>query len=146
MIRIFAKLPEAGVAFFSFAFHFVWEMLQVPTYQGMADLPHWEGVLVCTQATLGDVGFALIAFWAAALFQRSRGWMLEPDRSSIALFLLVGLALTIAFEFYYTQVTHRWSYSEIMPLVPPFGTGASPLAQWVVIPLLVVELMRRRSV
>ena len=71
---------------------------------------------------------------------------IRKKRLTIVLFLLVGLALTISFEFYYTQITHRWTYSEIMPLVPPFGTGASPLAQWVVIPLMVVELMRRRAV
>ena len=32
-----------------------------------------------------------------------------------------------------------------MPLVPPFGTGLSPLAQWVVVPLLVLFALRRQT-
>lgn len=142
MTAIFAKVPELGVAFFSFVLHFVWEMLQVPTYAGMADLQHWDGILICLQATLGDVGFALAAFWVAAGFRRSRFWLAGLDRRVFAVFLSVGIVLTVAFEFYYTQVTHRWIYSDLMPLLPPFGTGASPLLQWIIVPVLVVEMMR----
>jgi len=37
----------------------------------------------------------------------------------------------------------RWTYSDLMPLVPPFGTGLLPLLQWIVVPLLVLSLTRR---
>jgi hypothetical protein len=30
-----------------------------------------------------------------------------------------------------------------MPIVPPFGTGLSPLVQWLVIPPLVLWMTRR---
>ena len=33
----FANLPEVNLAILSFAFHFVWEALQVPTYAGMPE-------------------------------------------------------------------------------------------------------------
>ena len=33
-----------------------------------------------------------------------------------------------------------------MPLVPPFGTGLSPLLQWIFIPLAVVWLTQRQAV
>lgn len=136
-------VPEVCVAFLSFVLHFVWEFLQVPTYADMATLPHWEGVKVCTSATVGDVGFALTAFWATSAAARSRMWIASPRAWQIGLFVAVGIGLTVGFEYYYTEVSERWNYSELMPLVPPFGTGLSPLFQWIVIPLLVVSLTRR---
>lgn len=139
-----ARVPEPWVAFYSFVFHFVWEMLQVPAYAGMSAMPHWDGVLVCTQATIGDVGFALTAFWSTALLRRSRNWMQSPTKAEIAVFLAVGILLTIAFEYYYVEITGRWTYASWHPLVPPFGTGLSPLLQWVLIPLLVLGLSRQQ--
>ena len=59
------------------------------------------------------------------------------------MFIAIGIGLTIGFEYYYTEVSERWNYSDLMPLVPPFGTGLSPLLQWIVIPLLVLSLARR---
>jgi len=85
---------------------------------------------------------ALAAFCVAAGVRRSRFWLAALDRRLVVVFLMVGIVLTVAFEFYYTQVTHRWTYSNPMPLIPPFGTGASPLIQWIMVPLLVVEMMR----
>ena len=57
-----------------------------------------------------------------------------------------GIALTVGFEFYYTNISERWTYSDLMPLVPPFGTGLSPLLQWIFIPLAVVWLTQRQAV
>ena len=133
-------VPEVTVAFLSFVLHFVWEFLQVPTYADMATMAHWDGVKLCTSATFGDVGFALTAFWTASAVARTRHWLERPSLAHILVFLAVGIALTVGFEYYYTNVALRWTYSELMPLLPPFGTGMSPLLQWIVIPLLVVSL------
>jgi len=62
--------PELPVSYFSFVLHFVWEFVQVPTYTGMAEMPHWEAIKFCMSATFGDVGFALTAFWLASLAAR----------------------------------------------------------------------------
>ena len=136
-------VPEVTVAFLSFCLHFVWEFVQVPTYAGMADINHWEGIKVCLSATVGDVGFALTAFWLTALAARSRRWIADPAGWQLGLFVAVGVGLTVGFEYYYTEISLRWTYSELMPRVPPFGTGLSPLVQWLVIPLLVASLTRR---
>ncbi|MCH8490630.1 MAG: hypothetical protein LAT81_11970 [Oceanicaulis sp.] len=137
------EVPELPVAFFSFLLHFVWEFVQVPTYAGMAEMSHWEAIKLCMSATFGDIGFALTAFWTASMAARSRDWLLNPGRLPVAIFIAVGILLTIAFEYYYTNVSLRWTYSDAMPLVPPFGTGLSPLLQWLVIPALVIWLTRR---
>ena len=141
--RRLSEQPDIPVFVFSFLLHFVWEFLQVPAYAGMAELPHWEGVKLCTSATIGDVGFALAAFWTASVIARSRLWLLRPRPSETAIFLAAGVALTVGFEYYYTNLSLRWTYSELMPLVPPFGTGLSPLLQWLAIPPLVLWLSRR---
>ena len=130
--------PELHVAFLSFAFHFVWEFIQAPTYADMVERPHWDGIKLCTSATFGDVGFALTAFWVTAILAKSRNWIAAPKSWEFGTFLAVGILLTIGFEYYYTQISLRWTYSDLMPLVPPFGTGLSPLLQWLIIPSVVM--------
>lgn len=135
---------EFNLVIFSFLLHFVWEFVQAPTYAGMIELNHWDGIKLCMSATFGDVGFALAAYWITALFARSRSWVLHPAPKDILIFLSVGIVLTIGFEYYYTNISLRWTYSELMPLVPPFGTGLSPLLQWIIIPILVLWFTQRQ--
>jgi hypothetical protein len=138
--------PEPSVALFSFLLHFVWEFIQVPAFEGMPRTGHWEGILLCLRATVGDVGLGLLAFWAASLAAHSRSWVLEPRRWPMTVFIAVGLGLTIVLEYYSTEIAGRWSYSEIMPLIPGLGTGVTPLLQWTLIPPVVVWLARRHLV
>lgn len=49
--------------------------------------------------------------------------------------LVAGLAYTIFSEWLNTEVRGSWTYSDLMPRLPVNGTGLSPLAQWIVIPL-----------
>lgn len=137
------EAPELPVAFFSFLLHFVWEFVQVPAFVGMMEMNHWEGIKLCMSATFGDVGFALVAYWIASAVARSRHWVLQPTRLPVAVFVAVGLGLTVGFEYYYTNISLRWAYSELMPLVPPFGTGLLPLLQWAVIPPAALWLSSR---
>lgn len=129
---------------FSFLLHFIWEFIQAPTYAAMVDKEHWQGIKLCTSATFGDIGFALTAYWFTSAVARSRYWVLRPSTSQLLIFLGVGIALTIGFEYYYTNISLRWTYSDLMPLVPPFGTGLSPLLQWAIIPVLVLWFTRRQ--
>ena len=137
-------LPEFNVAIFAFLLNFVWEFLQVPTYTGMADMPHWQGIKVCASATIGDVGIALVSFWLAAWHARSRPWILKPRPGSLGVYVASGLVLTIAFEFFYTEIIHRWTYAPMMPRLPLIGTGLFPALQWIVVPLLVVWFVGRQ--
>jgi hypothetical protein len=137
------EAPEIAVAIFSFLLNFVWEFVQVPMFTGMAEMSHWEAIKLCLSATLGDVGFALTAFWTASVAARSRNWILHPTRLPVIAFVAVGIVLTVGFEYQYTNVSLRWAYSDVMPLVPPIGTGLSPLLQWLAIPPLVIWLTRR---
>lgn len=81
------------------------------------------------------------------LGDRRRLSLASVDRFAAAVaarpFVGVGVGLTIGFEYYYVEVTGRWSYSELMPRVPPLGTGLYPLLQWIFVPLFVASLTRR---
>ena len=147
LARWFANLPntpEFNVLIFSFLLNLAWELWQVPFFHGMADQPHWLGVKACTQATFGDAGIALAAFWVTALIVRSRTWIEQPSRSDIAIFIGVGLVATFAFETLATGALERWAYSDAMPRLPVVGTGLLPVIQWLVIPPLVVWFVRRQ--
>ena len=138
-----SRYPEAGLALFSFLLHFVWELLQVPLYRDMPQAPHEEAILVCLQATLGDVAIALTAFWLVSAFCRSRFWLLTPSRFQWASYLIYGIAVTVGLEMLATAILDRWQYSELMPVLPLLEVGLSPLAQWVLVPPLALWLTRR---
>jgi hypothetical protein len=138
------QIPEVNVVIFSFLLNLAWEMWQVPFFLGMADAPHWQGVKACTQATAGDAGIALAAFWITAVAARNRHWMFAPRKSDLAAFIGTGLIATIVFEALATEVLGRWTYTEAMPRLPIIGTGLLPLLQWLVIPPLVLWFVRRQ--
>lgn len=119
-------------------------LASVPFFRGMADQPHWLGVKACTQATLGDAGIALAAFWVTAIFSRTRSWILRPNRLHIAIFLGVGVLLTILFEALASGTLDRWAYNDAMPRLPVLGTGLLPLLQWLALPPLVLWFVRRQ--
>ncbi len=56
-----------------------------------------------------------------------------------------GFGYTIYSEYLNIAVRRAWGYSELMPTLPPLGTGLSPLLQWVVVPLVGFALMRHRA-
>ena len=89
-LRKITAAPEFNVAIFSFLLNFVWEYIQAPTYAGMIEMNHWDGIKLCTSATFGDVGFALTAFWITSIVARSRQWIMAPSPLHVIVFLAVG--------------------------------------------------------
>ncbi|MGH8071414.1 MAG: hypothetical protein ACRERE_40540 [Candidatus Entotheonellia bacterium] len=138
------ELPELNIALFAFLLSFVWEMLQIPLFRGMQQMHHWDAVLICTQATLADVGIALTAFWTVAWLGSGRHWLLRPSTVQVAGFIAVGTIVTMTLELLATRVWNLWSYSELMPVIPFLGVGLVPLLQWMVLPPLVVWLVHRQ--
>lgn len=76
-------------------------------------MTHWQRIKLCTSATVGDVGFALTPLWTTSLVARERHWMGNPTALPVLVFLGTVVALTVGFEFYYTQVIQRWTYSDL---------------------------------
>lgn len=69
-LRIYAALT-----LFAFPLHFVWEMLQVPGFAGMAEADHWDATLFYLRATLGDILILGVAYAGAGLAVRDGDWI-----------------------------------------------------------------------
>jgi hypothetical protein len=41
------------------------------------------------------------------------------------------------------DVRQTWAYTDLMPKVPPLGTGLAPLLQWLLLPSVALHLARR---
>lgn len=122
----------------SFLLHLAWEMWQVPFFEGMANAPHIGAVWICTKATFGDATLALTAYLLAAWSVGSIGWVKQLSVKPVVLYLVTGLLITVLFEYLATEVWGRWRYNELMPRLPLLGTGLLPLAQWFILPLVVL--------
>ena len=141
--RRLAEVPEANLFLFGFLLHFVWELLQIPWFQGMADAPHQDATWMCTRATFGDAVITVLSFWAVAVLC-GRGWIARPTRLNVAAFAGVGVAITIVLEILSTKVWSRWAYSDAMPVIPGIDVGVIPIAQWLILPPLVLWIVRRQ--
>jgi hypothetical protein len=137
-------IPEFNVALFAFLLNYPWEFLQVPYFVAMPEMAHWDAVIFCTRATMGDVLIALVAFWVVAMFRRQRSWLLRPDARAIFAFIATGIVITVGLEWHATELQQRWQYAERMPTLPLVGTGLTPLLQWLVLPPIIVWLARRQ--
>lgn len=59
-------------------------------------------------------------------------------------FTLLGVGITIAAEWLFTEVWSRWSYAELMPTLPVLGTGLTPVLQWLLLPPVIVWFVHRQ--
>ena len=84
-------IPELPLAGFGFLAHFVWEMLQVPWFIGMADAPHGSVVGLCLRATGGDVLILLASFWLSSIACGNRRWLLEGVRKPAVILVVTAL-------------------------------------------------------
>ncbi len=118
----------------------------MPLFAGFADFQYYRLVLHCTKASYGDVVISLVAFAGACLIARSRMWIISMNKSGVVAFLAIGLVITIVFEILATGPLNRWEYGALMPMIPVIGVGASPVAQWVILPLLQLWFVKRQII
>ena len=138
--------PELHISIFAFLLNFVWELMQMPLFTGFADFQYYQVILNCMKATFGDVVISLVAFAGACLIARSRMWIILTKNSGVVAFLAIGLVITIVFELLATGPLNRWEYGELMPMVPVIGVGVSPVAQWIILPLLRLWFVKRQII
>lgn len=138
-----ALFPELPLAGFGFLTHFVWEMLQIPWFTGMAAASHGSVVWLCIRATGGDVLILLASFWFASIVWGHRQWLLESNRKPAVILITTALVVTTVMEWLATGPLQRWTYADSMPIVPLLGVGLTPLLQWLLLLPLIMWLTRR---
>lgn len=135
--------PELQLAGFGFLTHFVWEMIQVPWFVGMAEASHGSVVWLCIRATGGDVLILLSSYWLASIIFGNRRWLIEGELKPAVILVATGLLVTIVLEWLATGPLERWVYVDSMPIIPLVNVGLAPLLQWVLLPPLIMWLARR---
>jgi hypothetical protein len=122
----------------------LWELGHAPLYTVWIDAgpaAAWSAALHCT---VGDAAIAFACSLATALLARAMPWFRRAHRAD-AVVVALGVTTTIAIEWISTRWLGRWAYREMMPVDPILGIGLSPLAQWIVVPVLALWTLRRRS-
>ena len=79
---------------------------------------------------------ATVSLIAALLLVGARGWPNERFITVMIAALVMGLGYTVYSEWVNTVIRQTWAYSDLMPKLPIFGTGLSPLLQWIIVPAL----------
>lgn len=112
----------------------VWETLQLPLYTIWTLGSLRDQVVAVLHCTAGDVLIALSTLIGALIVAGGSEWPRQGRIRVSLLTVVAGVAYTVFSEWLNTEVRQSWAYSALMPVIPPFGTGLSPLLQWVIVP------------
>lgn len=131
--------------------HLLWEAAHVRFYTIWSAAPTIEIVGAVLHCSAGDVLIAmsvllmpLLALPGGAVWPSFTSKVMPVVLTALAL----GLAYTVASEWWNVEIRRAWSYAPQMPRLPPLGTGITPVLQWLVVPplaLLAADLQARRA-
>lgn len=122
-----------------------WETAHVSLYRLWTEATPLYIAFSVVHCTLGDVLIGLAALLLALIMGRAKP-LAEWRWGRIAAFTaLAGTAYTVFSEWMNTSVLGAWSYAGTMPTLrlADIEIGASPLAQWLVLPPLSLYLARK---
>ena len=123
----------------AYALHFAWEMAQGGLFEGMTRLPFWSATAWCARAAAWDLVISFVSYAAASVVARDAVWPNKLRAIPLAIYLVTGIAITIAIERWAVEVG-RWKYAPEMPAIG--GIGLSPLLQWIVVPIAIAAVVR----
>ena len=122
----------------------IWLLLAQAIYTIWSTGTRLEILFAIIHCTAGDLLITVFALALAALAARIGRWPFFGNRMALTAILL-GLGYTVFSEWLNTQVRQSWSYTEAMPLLPPFGTGLTPFLQWLIVPAIAFGYVRRKA-
>lgn len=128
-----------AIGLVAYALHFAWEMAHGGLFEGMTRLPFWSATAWCGRAAVWDVVISFASYAVAAVVSRDVMWPRKLRAVLVAIYLVTGIAITIAIERWALDAG-RWIYASEMPVVG--GIGLSPLLQWIVVPIAIAVLVR----
>jgi hypothetical protein len=125
------------------ALDLVWEAVQLPLYTIWHEGTAREKAFAVLHCTAGDLIIALLALVGALVVAGDAAWPAWRRGRVAALTLAGGLAYTVFSEWLNVESRRSWAYSGLMPILPPFGTGLSPVLQWLIVPALALRAAHR---
>ncbi len=125
----------------------LWESAHLPLYTVWQQGSTLDLVWAVIHCSAGDLLIGIATLTLALVLVGNAGWPAEGSsfRGVAAVAIASGIAYTIFSEWLNTSIRGAWSYAAAMPVLPPLGTGVSPLAQWMVVPTLSFLFARRGS-
>lgn len=119
---------------FAFLFNVVWEILQIPLYQGGTYA--WNHILFCVIASFADAIMVLLIYFGFAFLYKNALWIKDLTTAKVIFLILTGGIGAILAEILYLSIG-SWSYASSMPVIPFVNTGLSPVLQFMILPLFV---------
>lgn len=129
-------------AVLALALHGLWELAQLPLYTLWHEAAAWRIAVYVFHCVIGDVLIAMGAYLITAAIFRNIDWPWRDVWRGGAVMIVLGLAYTGFSEWYNVYQLRAWSYAASMPLV--MGIGVAPLMQWIVVPVVMIVIFRRR--
>ncbi|MEO8804351.1 MAG: hypothetical protein ABI304_12160 [Rudaea sp.] len=120
-------------------FNLAWELAQLGFYDLSA--LHTSVAYGVVHCTLGDGIITVVAYLIAVGVTRSRTWPYTRPWVGMAVMLVSTVGYTALSEWRNVYLMHNWVYAASMPLIA--GIGASPLLQWIVVPVAILITVRR---
>lgn len=114
----------------------IWEFAHMPLYTLWETGSPSEIAFAALHCTGGDILIAMGTLLAALFLFSSNQWPTAGYRRVVLATILFGLCYTIFSEWLNVEVREAWAYRDIMPVIPVIGIGASPVAQWIVLPFI----------
>lgn len=132
---------------FSAVAHLAWEAAHLPLYTLWATGTPDEIAFAVLHCTGGDLLIATSTLLLALMVAGTDRWPADKAgfRRVAWLAVLFAVLYTVFSEWLNVDVRRSWRYSALMPVLPPLGTGVSPLAQWVAVPLIGLYCARGTS-
>lgn len=115
----------------AFIFNFIWENLHANLYV------HYQGGVITEQillrATLFDAGFITLMslLFIGSKYFNQRLWLA----------MIIGLLFAIGLERWALE-TNRWSYNELMPIIPLIRVGLTPTLQLGFLAFLIFKITK----
>jgi hypothetical protein len=123
--------------------HFFWEAAQLPFYTLWRTGTPGEIAFALIHCTGGDVLITTVTLAAAVALARRFRW--PPfGRRMVFTAIVLAAGYTIFSEWLNVEIRRTWSYTATMPVVPFFGTGLTPLLQWLIVPGLALAIVGHR--
>lgn len=123
----------------AFVFNLAWEVAQLGFYDLSA--MHTGVAYAVVHCALGDGLITVAAYLIAVGVTRSRTWPHTKPWAGMAVMLVSTLGYTALSEWRNVYLMQSWVYDAAMPLIA--GIGASPLLQWIVVPVTTLIMVRR---
>ena len=114
----------------------IWEFLHLPLYTIWQEATLFENAYAAIHCTAGDLIIAICALMLSLLLFGNQDWPKTQFFRVLTFTVFFGVLYTVYSEWVNIEIRQSWAYSELMPVVPILETGLSPLAQWIVLPIV----------